>query len=102
MGDHEGVETPGVELGVELRGGGRELATLGRELDSKGILAATGPAGSVLWFHSKTLHASGMNLSSRHRRVLILSYNGVHNRPLEAGPRPDFRLSIPAACAARA
>ena len=65
-------------------------ATLSRELDSKGIVAATGQAGSVLWFHSKTLHASGMNLSSRDRKVLIWSYNGVHNCPLEDGPRPDF------------
>lgn len=65
-------------------------STLREVIDAKGLVAATGPAGTVLWFHSKTLHASGMNLSSRDRRVLILSYNGVHNRPLEDGPRPDF------------
>ena len=33
------------------------------------------PAGSTLWFHSRTPHRSGPNTSSRPRRALYPTYN---------------------------
>lgn len=60
-----------------------------------GIVAPTGPAGTVLFFHSSVPHASTWNLSPWDRIAVIISYNSVSNRPRNApqrdqAQRPDF------------
>lgn len=37
--------------------------------------------GDVLWFDCNLAHASGHNLSPRHRRAAIVAFNADHNRP---------------------
>ncbi len=57
-------------------------------------VALTGEAGTVAFFHSNIVHASGHNLSGNHRRHLYLVYNPVANRPLPVpNPRDDAECS---------
>lgn len=63
-----------------------------------GIVSATGPAGTVLFFHSSTVHASTWNLSPYERIVILITYNAVANRPVKAkdqgpGHRPQFLVN---------
>lgn len=39
--------------------------------------------GSVLFFHCNLLHASGQNLSDKHRRSVIMCYNALSNPQLQ-------------------
>lgn len=56
-----------------------------------GIYAAKGRAGSVLLFHPSVIHGSTANMSPFDRRLLILSYNAVSNKPASVPwPRPEF------------
>jgi len=50
------------------------------EVQRGGIVAPTGPAGSVIFMHPNVLHASGSNLSPWRRRVISLTYNAVSNK----------------------
>lgn len=50
------------------------------EVQRGGIVAPTGPAGSVLFMHPNVLHASGSNLSPWRRRVISLTYNAISNK----------------------
>jgi ectoine hydroxylase len=50
------------------------------EVQRGGIVAPTGPAGSVMFMHPNVLHASGSNLSPWRRRVISLTYNAVSNK----------------------
>jgi ectoine hydroxylase len=50
------------------------------EVQRGGIVAPTGPAGSVLFMHPNVLHASGSNLSPWRRRVISLTYNAFSNK----------------------
>lgn len=45
-----------------------------------GIVAPTGPAGSVMFMHPNVLHASGSNLSPWRRRMISLTYNAISNK----------------------
>lgn len=67
---------------------------LSRLMSERNIRAVTVPAGSVLFFHSNTFHASANNLSPWDRISVFVSYNSVENalRPHET-PRPDFIAS---------
>jgi ectoine hydroxylase-related dioxygenase (phytanoyl-CoA dioxygenase family) len=63
-----------------------------------GIVSATGPAGTVLFFHSSTVHASTWNLSPYERIVILITYNAVANKPRlvrDQGPshRPQFLVN---------
>ncbi|MER5554700.1 phytanoyl-CoA dioxygenase family protein [Streptomyces sp. NPDC002793] len=63
-----------------------------RELVARhGMESAKGPAGSVVLFHPEVVHGSATNMSPLPRRLLIATYNDVHNQP---GPtrrvRPDY------------
>lgn len=57
--------------------------------DSNGIVAPHGPPGSILFFDSRILHASGSNLSQNDRRIVFITYNSVTNAPT-ALRRPEF------------
>ena len=57
----------------------------------KGLVSPKAAAGSVLFFHPNTIHASVPNLSPHHRRLVIITYNSVHNLPQsQAERRPGF------------
>lgn len=69
-----------------------------RLANRSGIVSATGPAGTVLFFHSSTVHASTWNLSPYERIVILITYNAVANQPRLArdqGPshRPQFLVN---------
>lgn len=60
-------------------------------LASKGIFSAKAEKGSIIIFHSSTIHASGLNLTPYSRRVIFLSFNDVKNKlPQIDTPRPLF------------
>jgi ectoine hydroxylase len=54
--------------------------TIEAEVRRGGIVAPTGPAGSVLFMHPNALHGSGSNLSPWRRRMISLTYNTVSNK----------------------
>lgn len=62
------------------------------DLTSKGGMAAPkGPAGSVLLFHPNVVHASVSNISPFDRRIVLVSYSSVENRPvIHERSRPEF------------
>ncbi|PRQ03002.1 Phytanoyl-CoA dioxygenase (PhyH) [Enhygromyxa salina] len=69
------------------------------------IVEATGPAGTVVFFDSNTMHGSTGNLSPFPRHNVFLVYNSVENR-LRAPycglpPRPEFLAEREAASIAR-
>jgi ectoine hydroxylase len=65
--------------------------TISNWVTSNGLVSATGPAGSVLFFHGNVFHASSNNLSPWHRHTYLLTYNHINNEPLEIEhPRPEF------------
>ncbi|MFF8442202.1 phytanoyl-CoA dioxygenase family protein [Streptomyces californicus] len=63
-------------------------------VDLHGVTAPTGPAGTVILFHPRTVHGSGVNTSPLPRRLVLITYNHVHNAPRPAGvPRPAHLVS---------
>jgi len=71
-----------------------EAQDLKQMTDRGGIVAPTGPAGSMVLFECNTLHASANNLSPWPRNNLFFVYNSVENT-LNAPycgnrPRPEF------------
>jgi L-proline 4-hydroxylase len=50
------------------------------EVQRGGIVAPTGPAGSVMFMHPNVLHGSGSNLSPWRRRLISLTYNALSNK----------------------
>jgi ectoine hydroxylase len=65
--------------------------TISNWVTSNGLVSATGPAGSILFFHGNVFHASSNNLSPWDRHTYLLTYNHINNEPLEIEhPRPDF------------
>jgi ectoine hydroxylase len=55
------------------------------------IFTACGVAGSVLVFHSNTVHSSSPNRSQRARPVAFITYNPVQNLPTSwPKPRPSY------------
>lgn len=64
-----------------------------RLVEKNGIYSATGNRGDVNWFHGNVVHASSANLSPFKRRVVLLTYNGVSNAPIQRDNkelRPNF------------
>jgi hypothetical protein len=57
-----------------------------------GLSAPKGPRGTILFFDSNIVHASPSNISPMHRRLLFITYNGVHNRPRNTH-RPEFLVN---------
>ena len=68
--------TQGTSYKIRYSGTG----TIEAEVLRGGIVAPTGPAGSVIFMHPNVLHASGSNLSPWRRRVISLTYNAVSNK----------------------
>ena len=50
------------------------------EVRRGGIVAPTGPPGSVIFMHPNLLHGSGSNLSPFRRRMITLTYNAMSNK----------------------
>lgn len=50
-----------------------------------GVHYCEAPAGSALFFHGNLLHSSEPNLSDRHRRAYICTYNAFSNIPFGGG-----------------
>lgn len=50
-------------------------------IERLGVKYCEAPAGSALFFHGNTFHASEANLSDRHRRAYICCYNALSNVP---------------------
>jgi ectoine hydroxylase len=90
-GDHYKDSLRKQEYGVPDHDSMRKLAEMG------GIVAPTGPAGSVLLFECNIMHGSNSNITPWPRSNIFYVYNSVentlqepfHDRP----PRPDFIAS---------
>ena len=67
---------------------------LRRKIEHKGMVAAKGRPGDVLFFHCNLLHCSSANASPWDRKAVFISYNRVSN-PLNdvSSPRPEFMAS---------
>ncbi|MFF2081811.1 phytanoyl-CoA dioxygenase family protein [Kitasatospora sp. NPDC058162] len=62
-----------------------------RAVGDRGIRSATGPAGSLLFFDSRIVHASGPNMSPVDRTLFLATYNSVENELADVPtPRPEF------------
>ncbi|MFS2223255.1 phytanoyl-CoA dioxygenase family protein [Pantoea sp. B65] len=67
---------------------------LRKKIEAKGIVAAKGKKGSVLFFHSNLLHCSTANSSPWDRKGIFISYSLVSNALQEVSlPRPEFIAS---------
>jgi len=59
-----------------------------------GLVAPTGPVGSVTFFDCNTMHGSSSNITPLPRSNIFIVYNSVDNKPVEPfcglGPRPNF------------
>jgi ectoine hydroxylase len=65
--------------------------TVASMIRERGMVAPKGPAGSMVFFHSNTVHGSPQNISPFDRTIAIVSYASVDNIPTQPGePRPDF------------
>ena len=68
-----------------------ERKTIADWVEKKGIYAAKGAAGSVLFFHGNVFHASSNNLSPWDRFTYLVTYNSVRNKLANIPePRPEF------------
>jgi ectoine hydroxylase len=71
-----------------------DVQALTRLVDEGGLVQATGPAGSVVFFDCNLMHGSAGNLSPFARHNIFIVFNSIDNRlttpfaPLSA--RPDF------------
>jgi ectoine hydroxylase len=71
-----------------------DTTLLGGLTDCYGLTAATGPAGSVLFFDANVAHASPPNLSPFDRALMMFTYNHVDNAaPTGQLTRPEFLVS---------
>ncbi|MCD8518075.1 MAG: ectoine hydroxylase [Burkholderiaceae bacterium] len=59
-----------------------------------GIVAPTGPAGSVTFFDCNTMHGSSSNITPMARSNIFIVYNSLQNKPVAPfcglAPRPNF------------
>lgn len=72
------------DAGHDLATTSYPLWTLNRDMvtrlaEAGGVVAPTGPAGSVIMFHSNLVHASPPNISPLHRTIVYLSLCEVSN-----------------------
>ncbi len=90
-----GSHTDGVfEAGHDLETTSYPLWTLDRETVTRlagagGIVAPTGPAGSVVMFHGNLVHASPPNISPFNRTIVYLSLCAVSNH-IRRFKRPEW------------
>ncbi|MFG6107727.1 phytanoyl-CoA dioxygenase family protein [Leptothoe sp. EHU-05/26/07-4] len=63
-------------------------------VQKNGMIAPTGPKGSVVFFHGNVVHASASNISPYDRRLILITYSSISNTPTcKDNPRPDFLVS---------
>lgn len=71
-----------------------DAKTLAEMAERCGIVAPTGPAGSVLIFDCNTLHGSNSNITPWPRNNVFFVYNALSNRLVQpfgrTRPRPEF------------
>jgi ectoine hydroxylase len=71
-----------------------DAGSLHHLVEKGGLVSATGPAGSVLFFDCNTMHGSNSNISPYPRSNVFLVYNSVTNRLvqpfLQGTPRPEY------------
>ncbi len=68
-----------------------DTETLKTKLREERIQQITGEPGDVLFFDCNLVHGSGHNMSPLPRKVFIIAYNSVDNRPRPVeNPRPDW------------
>ncbi|RFC47127.1 MAG: Ectoine hydroxylase-related dioxygenase [Verrucomicrobia bacterium] len=67
--------------GVVGNQAGADQARVQTAIDRLGVHYCEAPAGSALFFHGNTFHASEANLSDKHRRAYICCYNALSNVP---------------------
>ncbi len=60
---------------------GADQARVQAVIERLGVHYCEAPAGSALFFHGNTFHASEANLSDKHRRAYICCYNALSNIP---------------------
>ncbi len=86
--DHYRESLKSQEIGVPDN---QSLSTL---YDRCGIVAPTGPTGSVTFFDCNVMHGSNSNITPAPRSNLFIVYNSIENRPVEPfcglAPRPNF------------
>jgi L-proline 4-hydroxylase len=58
------------------------------EVRRGGVVAPTGPAGSVIFMNPNALHGSTANLSPWPRRMITLTYNAMSNKSTSPSVRP--------------
>ncbi len=58
------------------------------QVRERGIVAPTGPAGSVIFMNVNLLHGSTANLSPWSRRLITLTYNAFSNKATSRSTRP--------------
>lgn len=68
---------------------GADQARVRAVIDRLGVKYCEAPAGSALFFHGNTFHASEANLSDKHRRAYICCYNALSNVPYGKGGHGD-------------
>src|SRR5204863_6937021 len=69
-------------------------ATVGRLIARHGMIAATGAAGSAVFFDANIVHSSTRNVSPDRRAIALITYNSVANVPcLPERSRPAFLVS---------
>lgn len=76
--------------------------TVTRLADEGGIVAPTGPAGSVIMFHGNLVHASPPNITPYPRKIVYLTLNAVSNHITKYTRKPwiahrDFDPIVPCA-----
>ncbi|MEP7202211.1 MAG: phytanoyl-CoA dioxygenase family protein [Ilumatobacteraceae bacterium] len=64
-----------------------DAETVTAQVNEGGIIAPTGPAGSVVFMHVNTLHGSTANLSPWPRRMVTLTYNAMSNKATSPSSR---------------
>jgi ectoine hydroxylase len=55
-----------------------------------GIVAPSGPPGSVIFAHTNIVHGSAPNMSPWNRSMISLTVNALDNVPVKPSRRPDF------------
>jgi ectoine hydroxylase len=50
-------------------------------IKENGIVSSKGKKGTIVWFNGNIVHASPANISPFQRRIIIITYNGISNKP---------------------
>ncbi len=62
--------------------------TIKQQVSEGGVVAPTGPAGSVIFMNVNTLHGSTANMSPWPRRMITVTFNALSNKATSPSVRP--------------